>query len=46
MRVEEEEFGEFGGEFAATTSFSGHDVDVDVDVDVDAIENQREKELI
>jgi len=42
--VEEEEFGEFGGEFAATTSFSGHDVDVDVDVD--AIENQREKELI
>ena len=42
--MEEEEFGEFGGEFAATTSFSGHDVDVDVDVD--AIENQREKELI
>lgn len=29
--MEEEEFGEFGGDFAATTSFSGLDVDVDVD---------------
>ena len=41
--MEEEEFGEFGGDFAATTSFSGHDVDVDA---IEFKENQREKEWI